>query len=169
MVGSGPYKLDRFEPNVSIRLVRNPEHWNSGAEGWADTIDWSIIQEDSTRLAAYHAGKHDIEGLYPFPEPGDAQAIKTSDTEFTEGLTNYGDYLIPNNTKAPFNDERVRKAFHLAINRQQMIATWERQGPGQRPDPRDLHGVRAYPGRVAQAPGLRAQKRSGLEGRQGSA
>ncbi|MBP9946454.1 MAG: ABC transporter substrate-binding protein, partial [Vicinamibacteria bacterium] len=164
VVGSGPYKLDRFEPNVSIRLVRNPEHWNSGAEGWADTIDWSIIQEDSTRLAAYHAGKHDIEGLYPFLSQEMRKQIESSDTEFTEALTNYGTYLIPNNTKAPFNDERVRKAFHLAINRQQMIATWG-NGKGQvnGPIPAVYTEFALTQDELLKRPGLRAQKDQDLK------
>jgi len=164
VVGSGPYKLDRFEPSVSIRLVRNPDHWNGSAEGWADTIDWSIIQEDSTRLAAYQAGKHDIEGLYPFLSEDMRKQIEGTGTEFLEGLTNYGTYLIPNNTKAPFNDERVRKAFHLAINRQQMIATWG-NGKGQvnGPIPAVYTDFAFSQDELLKRPGLRAQKDQDLK------
>jgi peptide/nickel transport system substrate-binding protein len=125
VVGSGPYKVERFEPNVQLTLTRDPQYWQGdGKEGWADRIEWSIIQDDSTRLAAYQAGKHDIEGLYPFLSVEMKQQITAADTKFFEGQTQYGAYIVMNTTKPPFTDERVRQAVQLAINRQQMIATW---------------------------------------------
>jgi peptide/nickel transport system substrate-binding protein len=124
VVGSGPYKVERFEPNIQLSLVRTPNYWNADKEGWADRIEWSIIEDDSTRLAAYQAGKHDIEGLFPFLSVEMKKQVEASDTEFFEGQTQYGAYIAMHAQKAPFNDERVRKAFQLTLNRQQMIATW---------------------------------------------
>jgi peptide/nickel transport system substrate-binding protein len=159
VVGSGPYKLDHFEPNVLLTFVRDPQYWRAGQQGWADRIEWSIIQDDSTRLAAYQAGKHDIEGLYPFLSSEMKDQVTAPDTKFYDALTNYASYLLMNTTKPPFSDERVRKAVQLAINRQQMIATWA-NGKGK------LNGPMAavYPqwaftqDDLAKRPGLRPQK-----------
>ncbi|MDQ2780860.1 MAG: ABC transporter substrate-binding protein, partial [Pseudomonadota bacterium] len=60
--GTGPFKLDKYEPDVRTVLKRFDRWW-----GWADKrsgnlkqVDWITIKSDATRLAALASGEVDL-------------------------------------------------------------------------------------------------------------
>ena len=58
-IGTGPFKFVEFKPNESIKVVRNPDYWKTGRP-YLDGIEYTIIQNRSTAILAFIAGKFDM-------------------------------------------------------------------------------------------------------------
>ena len=125
VVGTGPWMLERWEPNVKILYVRNPNYFLSGLP-YADTVDMTIDKDPSSRLAAWLAGKTDFGPEYQqvvrrldLPvakqrKPG----MQTAEYPwFVAGLTGF------KIDKPPFNDVRVRRALSRASSLSEVFET----------------------------------------------
>jgi len=115
-VGSGPFKVVRWDRQSQVELVRNPDYnWapptaKHQGPAWLDRIVWKFIAEPSVRFASLQAGEVDVIEALP-PESHEA-ARRNPDLSLiiaprpgnpTNGALNI--------TRAPFNDLRVREAF----------------------------------------------------------
>jgi peptide/nickel transport system substrate-binding protein len=131
-IGTGPFMLERYEPNVKVVFTRNPDYFHPG-QPYVDGVEWLIIPDESTGLAMYRAGKLDL-------GPQINWAVRQQDLEAlkqTHPHLIYRDFLgvVPGVVfmrvdMAPFNDVRVRRAISHAIDRQGLIeAVWGRGEP----------------------------------------
>ena len=118
VVGTGPWMLERWEPNVRLVYVRNPNYFVSGLP-YADGVEVVIDKDPSSRLATFLAGKLDFGPEYQ-------QVVRRLDlasakqrkpglqfaeyTWFTSGATGF------KIDKPPFNDVRVRRALSRATS-----------------------------------------------------
>ena len=59
VVGTGPWMLEAWEPNVRLSYVRHPNYFVPGLP-YADAVDVTIDKDPSSRLAAWLAGKLDF-------------------------------------------------------------------------------------------------------------
>jgi peptide/nickel transport system substrate-binding protein len=68
--GTGPYVLERYEPDIRTVLKRNPRWWGWGEKrsGNVDEVDWLTIRSDATRLAALISGEVDLVLDPPIPD-----------------------------------------------------------------------------------------------------
>ena len=57
-IGTGPFVLERYEPNVRTKFVRHPTYFRPGQPS-IDAVEWLVIEDDSTGLAAYRTGQID--------------------------------------------------------------------------------------------------------------
>src|SRR5216683_4676672 len=57
-IGTGPFTLERYERNVKTVFRRNPDYFRSG-EPWVDGVEWVVMDDAVSALAAYRAGKLD--------------------------------------------------------------------------------------------------------------
>jgi peptide/nickel transport system substrate-binding protein len=122
-VGSGPYKLKNYVRGSYIELERNPDYWKKSLP-YLDGLKYFIITDTSARVTALRSGRVDIE--LRFLPPGDVDAIKQSLGDKivaakVQNLSNFG--VTINVDKKPFDDERVRKALTLAIDRYDLVKT----------------------------------------------
>ncbi|HWA49236.1 MAG TPA: ABC transporter substrate-binding protein [Dongiaceae bacterium] len=115
-IRTGPFKLEKFEPGVSAKMVRNDNFYK---DVWFDSFEMSCIPDVAARTAALTAGEIDYM---------DRCDLKTLDlVKMTPGVlitevTGYGHYVIPMNvTVAPFNDVNVRLALKYAIDRKAIV------------------------------------------------
>ncbi|WP_213875841.1 ABC transporter substrate-binding protein [Pseudomonas sp. dw_358] len=115
-VGSGPFKVVRWDRQNQVELVRNPGY-NSApptarhqGPAYLDRILWKFIQEPSVRFASLQAGEVDVIEALP-PESHEA-ARHNPDLSLIvaqrPGNPTNGTFNI---RRAPFNDVRVREAF----------------------------------------------------------
>ena len=128
-IGTGPFLLERYEPNVKTIFKRNPDYFRQGLP-YIDEVEWLVVQDESTGLAMYRTGQLDT-------GPGANWQVRQPDLESLKqshpGLR-YQDIQAINaqaiwmrTDKPPFNDVRVRRAISHAIDRQGMIeAVWMR-------------------------------------------
>jgi peptide/nickel transport system substrate-binding protein len=122
-VGSGPFKLKNYVRGSYVELERNPDYWKKGLP-YLDGIKYFIITDTSARTTALRSGRVDCE--LRFLPPGDVEAIKQSlgDKVVVAKVQNIGTFGVTfNMDKKPFDDERVRKALTLAIDRYDAVKT----------------------------------------------
>jgi ABC-type oligopeptide transport system substrate-binding subunit len=57
-IPSGPFLLERYEPNVKTVFRRHPDYFLKGLP-WVDGVEWLVIDDPFTGLAMYRTGQLD--------------------------------------------------------------------------------------------------------------
>ena len=125
--GTGPYRLERYETDVRVVLMRNPKWW-----GWAERRSGNVdevvlltIRSDATRIAALISKEVDLVLDPPLPDidrlkSDPALRLLQSPDLGQQYLTfdQARDELEGSDVKGrnPFKDIRVRRAVYHAIN-----------------------------------------------------
>ena len=123
-LGSGPFVLAEFGPG-SVRLTRNDRYWRKDAAGnrlpYADAVVYRVIPDAATLRAAVRAGEVDliigfgvdITAARALQGVSDLRIMSTPDLTYSLVGIHAG--------KPPFNDVRVRQAFSLGVDREQIV------------------------------------------------
>ena len=118
VVGTGPWMLERYEPNVRLTFVRHPNYFQQSLP-YVDGIEVRIDTDPGSKLAAWLSGQYDFAPeIHMTLRRTDLDVIKRrkpnlQTSEFTWLLSAFG---APNLDAEPFRDVRVRRAFHMAVN-----------------------------------------------------
>jgi peptide/nickel transport system substrate-binding protein len=116
-IGSGPFKMVDMKPGESFKWEAFADYWNTPP--YVDTLTMIEYADDTARINALQSGQ--IQAMSQLPK-SQAKVI-----ESTDGLA-----LLNAETGAwrpftmridvkPYSDVRVRQAFRLIVDRQQMI------------------------------------------------
>lgn len=122
-VGTGPFRFVSYSPGDNLVLERNPRYFRRGLPV-VDRLVFRIFPNDATSIAALEKGDVDYVGGVP---GADAERLRnTPGLAVVAGQGGSGgsicqDVLIPNITRAPFNDLQVRRAFAHAIDRRFIV------------------------------------------------
>src|SRR5262249_61551002 len=139
-IGTGPFVLDRSEPNVKTVFKRHPDYFRPGTP-FLDGVDWLVMEDDAAGLAAYRTGQLDA-GPWHFwtVRQADVASIKKSHPQFVyqDYLSNVNGVIYMRTDKPPFNDVRVRRAISHAIDRQAIIDSVYLKGEAAPAVPRGL-------------------------------
>ena len=126
-VGSGPWMLDSYRPNVGYTFVRNPNYFVTG-QPYIERIEATVDEDNASRMAAFIAGKYDIgweyQGVIPrvdWVQIKDTLKQKRPRLQTIEYPNAVMSHISMRTDKAPFSDVRVRRAMSLAINRPGII------------------------------------------------
>ncbi|MGH8070144.1 MAG: ABC transporter substrate-binding protein [Candidatus Entotheonellia bacterium] len=122
-VGTGPFKLKNYVRGSYIEMERNPDYWKKGLP-YLDGITYFIIKDTSARAKAIRSGRADVEFRGLPPSDVDAMKAQMGDkivVTYPRALFNWG--VGVNVDRKPLDDERVRKALTLAIDRYDMAKT----------------------------------------------
>lgn len=111
--GTGPFVLKEMVQDSYIKLAKNPDYFIKG-EPKVDGITYSIMKDESSRLAAVRTGQINITKLSAQTV---ALAKKDSKLKVISFPANLYSYLAFNMTIKPFNNIKVRQAISLAIDR----------------------------------------------------
>ncbi|SFK83751.1 peptide ABC transporter substrate-binding protein [Brevibacillus centrosporus] len=116
IVTNGPFKLSVWEHKNKIELVKNDQYWEKDVVK-LDKIDFSMIEDTNTELEMFNNDDLDWAGAPISGLPADAigPLHEEGKLQTMERATNY--YLLFQTEKAPFTNEKIRKAFSYAINR----------------------------------------------------
>ena len=124
-IGTGPWMLERHEPNVKLVYVRNPEYFVAGLP-YADGVEVTVDDDPASRLASWLSGKYDFAPEYDFVvrrldldvakrrKPG----LQTA--EFVWLVTGVQWMKLDQD---PFKDIRVRRAFAMAGDWKEILET----------------------------------------------
>ena len=117
-IGTGPFKLAEFKSNESVKLVRNPDYFKKG-QPYLDGIDFRVIANRSTRILSFVAGDLDMTFTLDLTPPLVRDIMSQSPKAHCEiPPTNNSINLIVNRDKAPFDNEKLRQALALTLDRQ---------------------------------------------------
>jgi peptide/nickel transport system substrate-binding protein len=122
-MGSGPFKLKEYVRGASIEMERNPKYWKQGLP-YMDGIKYYIIKDDGARAKSIRADRTDVEfrGFAPAEVEGITNQMGNKVTVAYPGQPAHWGIAF-NVDKKPFDDERVRKAMSLALDRYDMAQT----------------------------------------------
>ncbi|HXH01986.1 MAG TPA: ABC transporter substrate-binding protein [Candidatus Competibacteraceae bacterium] len=125
--GTGPFKLERRQPDARTDFVVNP-HWWDKPQHNLTRIEFRPIASDATRVAALLSGEIDLTSDAPLQDL--ERLAKTPNLTVLEGPSlrtimlgfNHRDELHASNVKGknPLKDVRVRQALYQAINIEQI-------------------------------------------------
>ncbi|MBI4298660.1 MAG: peptide ABC transporter substrate-binding protein [Chloroflexi bacterium] len=124
IVTNGPYKLLKWVHSNSLVMVKNPDYYEAKKVLIA-TLDFRMIEEESTAMTMYEAGSLDALGGSLGSVPlEDLDRIKkdaalSKQLTIAPSLTTY--YYGFTVDKPPFDNVLVRKAFTAAIDRQRLV------------------------------------------------
>jgi peptide/nickel transport system substrate-binding protein len=120
-IGTGPFKFVEMKQNERIRLVRNENYWKKGLP-YLDAVEWTIIKSRATRVLAFIAKEFDMTYNTDITVPLLKDIMSQSPDAICPLVpTNVSTNLIVNRDNPPFNDERVRKAMALSVDRKAFI------------------------------------------------
>jgi peptide/nickel transport system substrate-binding protein len=115
-VGTGPFKLAKWEQNNVIVLEKNTDYWKPGLP-YVDRIEFKIMKDGVTRATALRAGEVDYVSWLP-REHAD-RVKKDAKIQVWAGEGSATAYSAFNTARKPFDDVRVRTALGgYGINRQ---------------------------------------------------
>ena len=117
-VGNGPFILKEWALNRIVVVEKNPYYWDSQAVK-LNAIYFYPIDNTTTEERMFRSGTLHVTYLVP-EEKIQVYRKKNPDLlHIYPYLSTY--YYGFNVTKAPFNDLRVRRAFSMSVNRQQIV------------------------------------------------
>ncbi|HET8577567.1 MAG TPA: ABC transporter substrate-binding protein [Methylomirabilota bacterium] len=132
-VGTGPWMLERYEPNVRFTWVRNPHYFLPGLP-YADGVDLALETDPATALAVWLSGRYDFAPEYGMVvRRSDLDAVKARKPglQMQDYIVVLGGISWVKLDQEPFKDVRVRRAIAMATNWKEVLETnaWS-QGHG---------------------------------------
>ncbi|MEC5424123.1 glutathione ABC transporter substrate-binding protein [Virgibacillus sp. C22-A2] len=116
-IGTGYFKFDEWEPGEFVRIVKNEDYWDGSA--LLDSVTFKVVGEDLTRVAEVTTGDSHIGSPL---SPSDVEQIEGTDGVNVHDQSSVSlSYIGFNMDKEPFDDERVRQAISMAIDKSQII------------------------------------------------
>ncbi|MFT4266008.1 MAG: ABC transporter substrate-binding protein, partial [Xenophilus sp.] len=124
LIGTGPFKFDRWVKGQSLTYVRNDDyHWappkfHRGA-AYVDSVKYVFLPEDQTRYNALLTKEAHVVDYVP---PEHAKEVKASKDYQSEEflLPGVGFTLHLNTRRPPFDQKEVRLALLHGLNRQEI-------------------------------------------------
>ncbi|WP_421992690.1 ABC transporter substrate-binding protein [Roseococcus sp.] len=123
-MGTGPFLLASREPDRRTVLTRNPNWWDTPVHN-LDRIEFNVIANDATRVAALLSGEVDM--IYTVPPQDMPRIGSTAGLRVIQNAELRTIYLGMDQNRAellksdvrgrnPFQDVRVRRAMYQAID-----------------------------------------------------
>lgn len=118
--GTGPFKIIKNELDQFVELERNENYY--GEKSKVKKIKIKVIKDANTRFSALKSGEiMGVLDLNAIPSNLAIEAKKDDKLEVSTNKSTMIRYLAVNGKKAPFNDERLRKAISLVIDRDKLV------------------------------------------------
>jgi peptide/nickel transport system substrate-binding protein len=126
-IGSGAFVVTKWTRGQDILLTRNDDYTSPPANAkhtgaaYVKAVDWKFVPDSTTRAAALKSGEADA--IYDVPAV-EWSTLKTAGFQLEKYVTAGRPQQITfNTTRAPFNDENVRKAFAFSLDRKALVKT----------------------------------------------
>lgn len=131
-VGTGPWQLDSAATQRGARWAfrKNPTYFVQGRP-YLDAVNWIVIGDDATTVAALQTKQIDMLDLSSFG-PDVLNQVKKARPDAVEYdfLNSEANHVYLNVSRPPLDDARIRKAVGFAVNRDELIKVLG-QGRGQ--------------------------------------
>jgi peptide/nickel transport system substrate-binding protein len=118
-VGTGPFIIEDYTPQQSLRLVKNPDYWQKGLPG-LDRVTVVFVADINALLTGLRGGN--IEGAMNITGSLLPQ-LDAAKFDLIPAYSNAVHLLALNNAQKPLDDVRVRKALNYAVDIPGIIET----------------------------------------------
>ncbi len=119
-VGTGPYKMKEWKRGESITFDANPDYF--AEKPGAKTLIFRWQKEAAQRLVELQSGT--VDGIAAVA-PDDFETVeKDTNLKLYPGVALNVFYLGLNNTKPPLDNEKVRQAIAMGIDKKRLIDTF---------------------------------------------
>ncbi len=117
-IGTGPFKFVSYEPRSAIKFERNENYFEQG-KPYFDAMEYRIISDITALTTGLMSGVVNFSNEIP---PKDFASIKANPdlAALTLERSRYN-WLLPNNSRKPFDNPKVRQAISYAIDRQALV------------------------------------------------
>ncbi|MHB1415016.1 MAG: ABC transporter substrate-binding protein, partial [Chloroflexota bacterium] len=119
--GTGPFKLDSWQPNSKSTYKRFENYWKQGMP-YLDSYEVSVWPDPQAMVVSLESGTVDMANPLP---PIDAKRLK-ADAKYQLSQDRFGIVfdVVMNVNYGPLKDKKVRQAISWAINRQRFCDTY---------------------------------------------
>lgn len=115
-IGTGPFKLESFTPGDRSMFSRNENYWRRAA--YLDSLETIDFADPTAGVNALLGKQVDLLSSVPTSQ---TKAIESGGAQLLLGDGGRPLLFDMNQAGAPFKDEKVRQAFRLIVDREQML------------------------------------------------
>lgn len=121
-IGTGPFKLTNLRSGVGWQLEKKTDYFKKGLPR-LDGISYYVIPDGAARQAALRTKRVLVSQKSPTLTPAEVEVLRRNHPEIalSTGMGNSLWCVGLNPKRKPLDDLRVRKALHLAIDRQRVL------------------------------------------------
>jgi peptide/nickel transport system substrate-binding protein len=117
--GTGPWKLEKYTPNVGVTYTKNPDYWDKERQPLPDRNEIKFYEKEEAAILGVQGGEVDVLAQF---SPVNGKALLTDqNVRVIELRASQHRQLHMRTDKEPFNDKRVRQAVALLINRDNIV------------------------------------------------
>ncbi len=123
-IGTGPFKLKKYERGSVIEWEKNKDYFVQGLP-YLDGVKQYVLVGFPTQLAAAKAGRIHLWDTWPPMKKTDADELKRArgnEVDVYQVSQNTIFLAFMHTQKPPFNNPDMRRAVHLALDRQEIVA-----------------------------------------------
>ena len=115
-IGTGPFVLSSYTPNVGATFARNEAYW--GTKALPSQTQFTFYATQAPEILALTGGTIDVVGQFAV---SGAEALLSGGYNIIKLKSSAHRELSMRNDQAPFTDPRVRRAVALTLNRPQIV------------------------------------------------
>jgi peptide/nickel transport system substrate-binding protein len=116
-IGTGPFKLEKYQPKVGASFVRNPDYW--GEKALPQRVQFSFYADQQAQILALQGRQADVMGTFSIQ--GGGGILNNPDFKVAGVKSSSHRQIHMRNDMSPFTDKRVRQALALSIDRDVMV------------------------------------------------
>jgi len=117
MVGTGPFKLEKYTPKVGASFVRNSDYW--GGQVLPDRLELSFYGDYQPQILALQGGQIDI--IEQIPVLQGVGLLSDPNVDIISTPSTAHQQVHMRTDLDPFKDKRVRRAIALCLDRPKIV------------------------------------------------
>jgi peptide/nickel transport system substrate-binding protein len=116
-MGTGPFRLEKYTPQVGASFVRNPDYW--GEKALPERVQFTFYAGQSAQLLALQGRQADVMG--DFSVQGGLSVMNNPAFKVLGVKSSAHRQMHMRTDTGPFKDKRVRQALAFAVNREVIV------------------------------------------------
>ena len=120
-VGCGPFNLEEWVHNSSLTFVKNPLYWDA-ANVKLDGLVMKVVAEEAAKIGDFENGGLDLTSVYSAEWAKKLDEKPQREGGYVKNIVYMPEtkYVFFNQTVPPFSNKKVRLAFSLALDRDEI-------------------------------------------------
>jgi len=118
-MGTGPWKLEKYTPNVGVTYTKNPDYWDKARQPLPDRNEIKYYEQEDAAILAIQGGEIDL--LAQFSAVNGKALLTDPNVQVIELRAAQHRLVHMRTDKEPFTDKRVRQAVALLLNRDNIV------------------------------------------------